>query len=190
VTNDIPLGCPLFLPIHPVNCVQTLKAQDPLIQKLNIGRVLDRNDLRVATVWIDQYAPVFTYFRFLEGVVEPGDVSARVALRNKLQCKSFQWFLDEVCSGNQYVPDINPAVSFIKNDGNTCLDNGGERTGPIKAVACAPKASLTERIAGRAPQQWTHTSKGYLQSAFHVGNRGLSCMHGALCSNTRTFSVV
>jgi hypothetical protein len=25
VTNDIPLGCPLFLPVHTVNCVQTLK---------------------------------------------------------------------------------------------------------------------------------------------------------------------
>jgi CO/xanthine dehydrogenase Mo-binding subunit len=28
VTNGIPLGCPLFLPVHTVNCVQTLKA-DP-----------------------------------------------------------------------------------------------------------------------------------------------------------------
>jgi hypothetical protein len=27
VTNDIPLGCPLLLPVHTVNCVQTLKAQ-------------------------------------------------------------------------------------------------------------------------------------------------------------------
>jgi hypothetical protein len=27
VTNDIPLGCPLYLPVHPVNCVQTLKGR-------------------------------------------------------------------------------------------------------------------------------------------------------------------
>ena len=26
VTNGIPLGCPLFLPVHAVNCVQTRKA--------------------------------------------------------------------------------------------------------------------------------------------------------------------
>jgi hypothetical protein len=26
VANDIPLGCPLFLPVNTVNCVQTLKA--------------------------------------------------------------------------------------------------------------------------------------------------------------------
>jgi hypothetical protein len=26
VTNGIPLGCPRFLPVHTVNCVQTLKA--------------------------------------------------------------------------------------------------------------------------------------------------------------------
>jgi myosin heavy subunit len=28
VTNDIPLGCPLFLPVHTINRVQTLKASD------------------------------------------------------------------------------------------------------------------------------------------------------------------
>jgi hypothetical protein len=27
VTNEISLGCPLFLPVHTVNCVQTLKAK-------------------------------------------------------------------------------------------------------------------------------------------------------------------
>jgi hypothetical protein len=27
VTNGIPIGCPLFLPVHIVNCVQTLKAR-------------------------------------------------------------------------------------------------------------------------------------------------------------------
>jgi hypothetical protein len=26
VTNGIPLGCPLLLPVHTVNCIQTLKA--------------------------------------------------------------------------------------------------------------------------------------------------------------------
>jgi hypothetical protein len=31
VTNDIPLRCPHFLPVHPVNCVQTLKATDMFI---------------------------------------------------------------------------------------------------------------------------------------------------------------
>jgi hypothetical protein len=28
VTNDIPLGCPLLLPVGTVNCVQILKARD------------------------------------------------------------------------------------------------------------------------------------------------------------------
>jgi hypothetical protein len=30
VTNGIPLGCSLFLPVHTVNCVQTLKARKDL----------------------------------------------------------------------------------------------------------------------------------------------------------------
>lgn len=61
--------------------------QDPLIQKLDIGRVLDRNDLRVATVWMDgEYEKIFTRFRFLEGVVTSGDVRARRELKQNLQC--------------------------------------------------------------------------------------------------------
>jgi hypothetical protein len=38
VTNDIPLGCPLFLPVHTVNCVQTLKVfQSVYVQRLTFG---------------------------------------------------------------------------------------------------------------------------------------------------------
>ena len=32
VTNDIPLGSPLFLPVHTVNCVQTLKEPTSVFQ--------------------------------------------------------------------------------------------------------------------------------------------------------------
>jgi hypothetical protein len=36
VTNGIPHGCPLFLPVHTVNCVQTLKAKELLVQALTV----------------------------------------------------------------------------------------------------------------------------------------------------------
>jgi large subunit ribosomal protein L22 len=34
VTNGIPLGCPLFLPVHTGNCVQTLKAELPNLEPI------------------------------------------------------------------------------------------------------------------------------------------------------------
>jgi hypothetical protein len=39
VTNDIPLGCSLLLPVHTVNCVQTLKAVDSLFSAPELGKV-------------------------------------------------------------------------------------------------------------------------------------------------------
>jgi len=50
--------------------------------------------------------------RFLEGI-DTGDTASRVALRHKLQCKPFQWFLDEVCL-NTYIPDLDPHPVSIK----------------------------------------------------------------------------
>jgi hypothetical protein len=46
VTNGIPLGCPLFLPVHTVNCVQTLK--DVVLSAIGRKPVTDLLDLNIA----------------------------------------------------------------------------------------------------------------------------------------------
>jgi hypothetical protein len=45
VTNGIPLGWPLFLPVHTVNCVQTLKVEELTSNEdlfVELGKVLER----------------------------------------------------------------------------------------------------------------------------------------------------
>jgi hypothetical protein len=44
VTNGIPLGCPRFLPVHTVNCVQTLKATSDKEAIQNLGALASTVD--------------------------------------------------------------------------------------------------------------------------------------------------
>lgn len=57
--------------------------------------VLKRNSIRLAEVWLDDYAKYY-YQRIGNEKGDFGDISERVELRKELKCKSFKWYLDTV----------------------------------------------------------------------------------------------
>ncbi|XP_054767979.2 polypeptide N-acetylgalactosaminyltransferase 11-like [Lytechinus pictus] len=55
-----------------------------------------KNAVRVAEVWMDEYKEHFYNVQPRARDITYGDISSRLALREKLNCKSFKWYLDTV----------------------------------------------------------------------------------------------
>ncbi|XP_071447179.1 putative polypeptide N-acetylgalactosaminyltransferase 9 isoform X1 [Hetaerina americana] len=101
--------------------------------------VLKRNSVRLSEVWLDEYAKYY-YDRIGHDLGDFGDVSGRKELRNKLGCKSFKWYLDNIYP-ELFIPGEAAASGEVRNlglGGHTCLDSPARRTDLHKPVGLYP----------------------------------------------------
>ncbi|KAF1382514.1 hypothetical protein PFLUV_G00144570 [Perca fluviatilis] len=97
-------------------------------------QVIARNQVRLAEVWMDDYKEIF-YRRNQQAAQMAkdrafGEISERMDLRARLQCKSFSWYLKNVYP-EVFMPDLNPLhFGSVKNVGkDSCLDVGENNEG-------------------------------------------------------------
>jgi len=100
------------------------------------GPLITINYKRVIEVWFDDKYKEFFYTREpMARFLDHGDITEQLAIKDRLQCKSFAWFMENVAPDmlTKY-PEL-PANLFwgeMKNKGsNTCLDSLG-RPAPTK----------------------------------------------------------
>jgi len=93
-----------------------------------VEKTLAKNLNRLAEVWMDEYKNLYYQKRPHSKNMHYGDISARVALRKKLKCKSFKWYLDNIYPDAQ-MPDLYPPAKGEVRNEQYCLDSMGEIKG-------------------------------------------------------------
>ncbi|XP_060034139.1 polypeptide N-acetylgalactosaminyltransferase 13 isoform X4 [Erinaceus europaeus] len=91
------------------------------------GHVINKNNRRLAEVWMDEFKDFF--YIISPGVVKVdyGDVSVRKTLRENLKCMPFSWYLENIYPDSQ-IPRRYYSLGEIRNvETNQCLDNMGRK---------------------------------------------------------------
>lgn len=147
-------GSLLFVPCSRVGHIYRLpgwRGNPP--QKSVHANFAMRNYRRVIDVWWDDYAKYFYERRPEAKNVDPGDLSKPRSLREKLQCKNFDWFMKEIAYDIPLrypiiVPDngAEGKLSLIHNK-NYCLNaKGGNQGSPISLSKCDMYGDITAML--------------------------------------------
>ena len=68
-----------------------------------------QNIRRVADVWMDEYKQFLIMRMPNLKYADPGDLSQRMAVRKRLKCKSFKWFMTKIAFDlEEYYPLVEP----------------------------------------------------------------------------------
>ncbi|KJH48499.1 ricin-type beta-trefoil lectin domain protein [Dictyocaulus viviparus] len=120
-----------------------------------IGDFVSRNYKRVAEVWMDEYKQYLFKHRPSLEAVDAGDISKQKAIRARLKCKSFDWFMKEVAFDQDlYYPAVEPKPSArgeLRNKGTRkCVDTQykeeNQRFGLSKCISDDPKGTGEQNL--------------------------------------------
>ncbi|XP_037959644.1 polypeptide N-acetylgalactosaminyltransferase 2 [Teleopsis dalmanni] len=117
------------------------------------GNVFARNTRRAAEVWMDDYKQYYYSAVPLAKNIPFGNIDDRLALKEKLHCKPFKWYLENVYPDLQ-VPESYEFGQFRQGESD-CLDTMGNLVdGTVGLFQC-------HNTGGN--QEWAFTKRGQIK---------------------------
>jgi len=103
------------------------RKQTPYTFPGGTGKIINKNNRRLAEVWMDDFRRFYYIINPHVLKTEYGDVTERKNLRSDLQCKNFQWYLDNVYP-ESHIPRRYKSLGEVKSDSTGyCLDTLGKK---------------------------------------------------------------
>uniref|UniRef100_A0A0N5AIE0 Polypeptide N-acetylgalactosaminyltransferase n=1 Tax=Syphacia muris TaxID=451379 RepID=A0A0N5AIE0_9BILA len=102
--------------------------------------VISTNMIRVIKTWMDEYQKYYYIREPSAAHRSPGDISAQLALRKRLHCKSFRWYMEKVAydviESYPFLPENHVWGQVINLYSHKCLDAAVPIPGKVSASYC------------------------------------------------------
>ncbi|CAK9300291.1 unnamed protein product [Gordionus sp. m RMFG-2023] len=92
-----------------------------------VNMVINKNQRRTAEVWLDEWKSFFYKISPSTLTVDAGDLTERFQLRERLKCKSFKWYLENIYPEAQMPRQFISLGEIRQSSLNMCIDTMGRK---------------------------------------------------------------